>query len=557
MFWGHSMSQSSSSLASSTHRHGSCRAVAYGVMLLLVFGTASVKAQVAPLVLELPVDSVTVYPRTAIVTRLGEVDVPAGSTTLMIENLPMGLDPARLQLSIADSSVQFDTLRIEESHQGQATNAQENELRDRLQALDDDRQVILDRIETAQSELRLLESLGQSGEAGVRPTIDGAGLAELINVMSDSSARARERIRNASVELRNLDRQIEQLRFDLEQVATQQSVSSRLRVSLRSEAAVSTVISVAYPQNNASWSWLYEARLDTAAPSLSLLRQAAVVQGSGEDWNDVLLTLSTSTPHINTTTPELGPLFVDISRPRFTRNAADSIEEVTVTGSMIRGASAAFEAPTVMDTGYQVDYLIPGRVSVAADRQQQVVPVDRSTLDVKLVSRTVPSLDARAYLEARFEFDEETPLQSGRMQLYRDGAYIGFFNSPPFLPGQSVRLAFGVDQRIEVRRFDEQQESRDAGVFRRSDVREERIRYELVSRHPEAVTLEVLDRIPVSRHADISVSIPRQATAADETDVEGQSGLLLWRLQLAPQQTASIRHYYDIRHPQDIDISLQ
>mgnify|MGYP003149865963 CR=1 FL=1 len=64
----------------------------------------------------------------------------------------------------------------------------------------------------------------------------------------------------------------------------------------------------------------------------------------------------------------------------------------------------------------------------------------------------------------------------------------------------------------------------------------------------------MLDQIPVSRNEQITVEVPRQATPADETDVDGKAGLMLWRRELAPQETAVIRHYYDIRHPQDIDI---
>ncbi|MGM0631916.1 MAG: mucoidy inhibitor MuiA family protein [Pseudomonadota bacterium] len=523
------------------------------------WSAASTQAQPVEVNANLAIDAVTIYPGSASVTRSGELDIPAGASTLVLEDLPGGLNPALLQLVIADTGVQFSNLRIQENYREASVSNRESELRDQLQALQDERQVIADQVETARSELRLLDNL-LAGDSGVRPSIDGEELATLISVMSDNSAQARERIRTANIELRPLDREIEQVRFQLDQVANNQRSSSRVRINLQSDDAISTDVTLTYPQQGVSWSWIYEARLDTPSRRLSLFRQAAISQGTGEDWQDIILTLSTATPVSDPVTPELRPLFVDTGRRPVAQQRADGIEEVMVTGSRVRGdsesAGTAFSPVVTVDTRYQVDHVIPGRVSVAADRQQRIFPVDRDETEVELVSRAVPSRVARAYLEARFEYNGETPVQNARMQLYRDGARIGSTAVQPMLPGQSVRIPFGVDQRIEVARFDEQQGSGSTGVFNRADVREQRTRYEITSRHPEPVQVEVLDQIPVSRNDEITVEIPRQATTADETDVGGEAGLLLWRRDLEPQETAVIRHYYDIRYPQGSDIFM-
>lgn len=526
----------------------------------LSWSASPLQAQPAEVRANLPIDAVTVYASSASITRSGEVAIPAGASTLILEDLPGWVNPSLLRLTISDSGVQFSNLQIQESYQEEDGNSRANELRGQLQTLQDQRQVIDDRIATAQSELRLLDNL-TGGDAGSRPAVTGDELATLITVMSENATQARERIRSANIELRGLDQQIEEVQFQLNQVAGNRRSNSRVRINLQSDNAVSTNVTVTYPQGDVSWGWLYEARLDTASRRLSLFRQAAISQGTGADWRDVTMTLSTATPRSNPATPELQPQFVD-NQPqvRLSEPGPREVEEVIVTGSAIRGtqgsASLGFTAATMVDTRYQVDYVIPGRVSLAADRQPQVFPIDRTETQVELVSRAVPSRIPQAYLEARFDYGGETPIQSARMQLYRDGALIGSAGVQQMLPGQSVRIPFGVDQRIEVARFDEQQESGSAGIFNRSDVRETRMRYEITSRHPQTVPVEVLDQIPVSRNEDIRVEIPRQATAADETDVGGQAGLMLWQLELEPQETATIRHYYDLRYPQGSNIYI-
>src|SRR5690554_97039 len=349
------------------------------VMLGLCAPLAELQAQANEIISELEIDAITVYPRSAIVTRMGEVDIPAGASTLIIEDLPANLNAARLQLAIADDGVRFGNLQIQENYQGQTTNPRENELRDQLQALQDQRQVTMDEIETAQSVLRLLDSMAGGGDSA---PLRANELTTLVSAISDNVARAREQIRNANITLRTQDQEIAQVQFELDQIATTQTVYSRLHINLQTDSAVSTQVSLSYPQSDASWSWLYEARLNTVERDLGLFRQAAVVQATGEDWNDVTLTLSTANPFTNTRTPELNPQFVDFMPPPAV-SASPAAEEVMVTGSMMqRDASPTFDRADTIDTRYQIDYVIPGRVDLAADRQQHVLPVDRETIAV-------------------------------------------------------------------------------------------------------------------------------------------------------------------------------
>ncbi|MEX0902860.1 MAG: mucoidy inhibitor MuiA family protein [Pseudohongiellaceae bacterium] len=517
-------------------------------------------AQAQDIELELPVDRVTVHPRSAVVTRSGQVQIPAGGSTLVITNLPANLDPGRLQLTIDDSAVSFSNLELREAHQGDVTNEREDLLQEQLQSLQDTRGEITDRIDTAQSELDLLASLTDNGgSSGVRPTINGPELEELITVVSQNASAARERIRLARIELRDIDRRIAQVEFELSQVATRERVTSQVRLNLQTETPTSTAIALSYPRENASWSWLYEGRLDTGNQELNLVRQAAVAQGTGEDWTDVALTLTTADAYRNTRTPEMTPLFVDIFQPRPLSGESrrvpagartltlqsDQIEEVVVTGSFIE-----------QSTQYLVEFEITGRVNVTADRQQHIVPLDRKPFNVDLIARTVPALDENAYIEARFTFDETTPIQDGRIQLYRDGAFIGDSYLSLWLPGEDVRLPFGVDDRIEVERFPEEQQSRSGGFF--SDgVQEDRVRIEVTSRHAASVPVEVIDRVPVSRNNEIDVEIPGDATAATETDVDGEAGVLMWRFTLAPQETEVIRHYVRIEYPSDEELFFE
>ena len=53
---------------------------------------------------------------------------------------------------------------------------------------------------------------------------------------------------------------------------------------------------VRYLVEAASWSPSYNIRADAARKSATVEYQASIEQMSGEDWNDVTMTLSTATP---------------------------------------------------------------------------------------------------------------------------------------------------------------------------------------------------------------------------------------------------------------------
>ena len=56
--------------------------------------------------------------------------------------------------------------------------------------------------------------------------------------------------------------------------------------------------------------------------------------------------------------------------------------------------------------------------------------------------------------------------------------------------------------------------------------------------------------MPVAQHADINVNIPRGATEATEDNAGGLAGVLLWRMEIGAQETTTVRHYYDLSHPE-------
>jgi uncharacterized protein (TIGR02231 family) len=533
-------------------------ALVHCVILALPWVAPSLAADVPA---DLHIDRVTVYRQGAVVTRAGEVAIPAGSNRLIVGGLPASIDSKTLRVTVEGGAVQLGGVELAKINEGRFVSEAERELRRRIEETGDQRVVIQDDVNTAETQLKLLDSLAANpvGSA-TRASVDGANLATVLTTMATSATAARKRVRDAHLKLRNLDRDLEKMKADLAKVATQSKQSTEVHASVEAAGAVTAKIAVSYTIEGAGWDWIYQARLDTGKKRISLDRQGSVHQGSGEDWKNVVLTLTTALPADDVATPQLNSLYLDLQVPapprtfgmaakrsvagaQFAAPAAPpaELQEVAVTAARRQAAASS--------TDYIAEYKIPSRVSLNADREARLYPIAEDEFDVDLVARIVPSASHAAHLESVFKYQSQLPIEAGQLELYRDGAYVGEAETQAFLPGAEVRMPFGADERIRVAVRNEQAQSGQRGVIAKQAVKETRQRFEVTSYHPAPIPVEIIDRIPVSKSADIHVEILKGATEATVKDFEGKPGVLLWKIDAPPQKAVSIRHYYSVQYP--------
>jgi uncharacterized protein (TIGR02231 family) len=504
------------------------------------------------LVPELRIEQVTVYPEGAAITRHGSLEIPAGEQSLIVRGLPSSLDENALHVAIGSKGVRLGDVQLRKFTQADYVVEGERQLQKKLQALNDQRAAIQDEVATAQTQLKILDSLASvpTGSAA-RPAVDATNLSTVLTAVGTSGASARARIRDATVRQRALDAQIAAVEADIKKIATQRKDSYELHAVLEASAAVSTTITVSYRIEDAGWHFLYDARLDTSSKHVALTRQASVEQGSGEDWDNIALTLTTAQPDSKVSTPDLSSLFLNLAPPpepaRFARAGANAPAAPAALGEIV--VTGARRTVSIAATEYAAEYAIPGHVSLHADRESHLYAIGEDEFAVDLVARAVPSVSRSAFLEATFKFEREVPWGAGELQLYRDGAFVGAANTPGLLPGADVRLPFGADDRIRIESHDEPAQSGARGILGGQMVEEHRRNFDVTSFHGTPIVLELIDRIPVSQNAAIKVEYLKDATPATTRDLDGKTGILLWKVNLTPRERTTVKQHYSVGYP--------
>ena len=524
------------------------------------------------------IDAVIVYPTGAEIARTVKVKLEPGEHALLINDLPAGALPQSIRVEGKATGGQLqigsvDSRRVSVPRADSAAVAsQRRDLEDKIEKLKDQRLVLQSDIQAAEAQKAMITALTQ---LPTRPVATGAAAPEpdwskLLALVSEKTAAAQRAILDTNVKIRDVDRQIEEHNKKLATLAPAPEARTEVKVFVNAAATVDAELIIRYQIGSAGWTPFYDARLNSGAKAqsakLQLVRRASIQQRSGESWDDVALTLSTTRPAAATAAPELQMLSVDYVPDRpvpmavgaapppimpapLARSMAKSMAESAADEGRADKIIAQEVAATADTQSFQVLYGIPGKVSVPTTGEQKRVQIGTEDLDPALIVRTVPRLDPLAYLYAKLTLPKTSgPILPGTVSLFRDGTFVGQGHVPQLAAGEDHELGFGADDLVKVKRVVIEDKKGESGVFTTTRAEERNYTISVKNLRANTIAVQVLDRIPVSMQQDIKVdaSFKPQPTKKDFND---RRGTLAWDMTLAPDQETQIAFGYKVSAP--------
>ncbi len=553
-------------------------------MLALLYMTTS--AYAADVVVSSKIDAVTVFPSGAEVARTAKIKLEKGEHTLVLQDIAAEAVPGsirvegkaagKLEIGSVDSRRMFVP-------RADAANAETERRRieDEIERLRDEKAVYEAAVQAAETQKTLIANLAQLPTRPAPP----AGLAErgedwasILSTIATSTTSAQRASLEANVRMREIDRKVEDLEKKLVSLAPAREDRTEVKVFVAAGGPVEADIVLRYQIRSASWQPLYDARLITgakaASPSLTLTRRASITQHSGEAWDDVAVTLSTTRPTAGASAPELNPMTVDFEQPvvlsdmrRENLAAAKSKKFDGEGGGQPPAPAAAAPAATedramepvaedimqqsaaVVAAPFQATYVVPGRLTVPMTGDAKRVQLLEEAIEPQLVVKTVPKLDAKAYLYAKLALPKtSSPMLPGQVSLFRDGTFTGTTFLPVLSPGEDHELGFGTDDLVRVKHAISEEKRGETGLLSTSRTDNRSYKLTVKNLHDRAVKLVVFDQIPVSENQEIKVeSISR--TAPTKQNVDDKRGVLSWESTLEADQEQVLDVGYRITWP--------
>ena len=527
--------------------------------------------------LDAPITGVTVFRDGARVQRSGTVSLPPGPQTVVISDLPAGVDPASVR--VAARGLDLALLDVE-VHRRYGTDPSREETarlrsevdrwRDAVQALDDEEtaeQAGLDFIghlsEAAATALARAVSFGRAGHDD---------RSQRAGHLSADTAGTLGRRREINARRRVARRELEaaEARLVTAEKRGGRGVSfTEVSATLDASAATRAEVDFSYHVPGASWRPLYDLALEDGRLAVSYL--AEVTQQTGEDWPAVELVLSTTRRGRHETLPELDPWYIGRAQPvpwRLAKSLAPRAGALPPGAAVPMAAAAAPAAalppaqmPEAMplpaepgepgELGSGLAYRVQRPLAVPADGGPHKTMVARLALDAALDHLAVPVMAPEAYLRATVTNTSPLLLLPGPARVFHGTRFVGETSLETVAAGEEFELQLGVDDQIRVERQLRRRSTSKAVI---GGTRTIDIAYEITVENHRAdqTRVSVHDHIPVSTDGDIKVRL--RETSPDPAE-QNDLGELTWTLPLAGGQTATIRYRFTVEHPAQVAVT--
>lgn len=539
----------------------------------------------APTVADSRIAAVTVYTDRAVVTRTATVAITApGAVEVTFEKLPANLLDQSLTVSgrgTAEATILDVTARL--AHVDFTPNERVKQLEDQLRALAKDRRGLDDRTKLLEVQRKGIDQtetalLSPASKDVARPTV--AEITAALTFVTDQRAKITAEIvvlddqrELLAARQSALERQLAQLRGS--------GGKSYKTVTVRLEATTAGNLDLAlgYAVLGASWTPSYDVRVNSNDNTIALSYHGLVRQNTGEDWKEIVLTLSTARPSVGGAVPKLDPWGVDVFVPRPIpqppmptfgsaqegRNRASGYGFSTPTGGAVLNSmqmadsaampmeKTAMAAAATVETGTtSATFKITATSTIPSDNSAQKVPIVTASLTSNLEYLTTPKLLAAAFLAARVENATDFPLLTGPMNVFLDGTFVATSALRTVMPGEKFDLALGTDDGITIKHKREQRFTEDTGLTKSG----KRITFEylLTIQNNKRVAARVIvaDQVPVSRNERIVV---KQLMPDAKEMKPTAEGALKWTLDLKPGEKRELTLKFSIEHPNELQVA--
>ncbi|VVT09396.1 conserved exported hypothetical protein [Roseovarius sp. EC-HK134] len=521
------------------------------LFLALPLASLALPAVAEDIALSSRVSAVILYPQGATVTREVAFSAPAGQHDLILADLPQGTPLASVRVVVEGVRMGGVTTRNDyvpprDAPESAALIDARATLTQREDALRLARNDIADIELEAEAARARIAFLAQIGQVDGAATLTPDQLRALSAVIGSETLEARQAetaaTRRADTAKRALKDQIkarDAARQALEALVPEEEARAMLAVGITADAETQGTLTVTYTIPDAGWQPLYDLHLARDSGAVRIERGAFVQQSTGENWQDIALTLSTLRPSEQTEPGQIWPWIARIEDPQAIQPMARGKAETVLMAAPMAEAAASDMAVASFD-GLSVTYSYPAPVSVTTGADNVRLMLTPLETKAEVVAQAVPMLDQTAYLMARLTNDTgEMLLPTSEARFYLDGRYVGQRWLNLIADGDKADMSFGPIEGLRLTRLVRDRNEGDRGILTKSNEQTETVEITVENLTGEAWPLRLIDRVPVSEQEDLEITWTADPMPT-ERDIDGERGILAWTFDLPAKETQAI-----------------
>lgn len=523
------------------------------------------------------ISEITVYPDSALITRLVSLNLKSGDHKIVFSDIKPDIDENSIRVSVGTASeVKLFGAQLKREHLEKAPAENVKKLQDEIQALEDQRKKLDDRKEVLSQEKSFLDSIRLFSDEQIPkdlvtkfPGVDELQklLAFLDSKLTDNYSQAMQ----AELDIRELDLKIDAKRREFNQITGPvRKMKRSIVVDLELNNAAKFDLSVSYLARGASWQAIYDARANFDKAQVELVSYALVSQSTGEDWQDVDISLSTARPSIGGQLPYVAPWILRPYQPMVMKksflghemsdmNQRQAFNVEALEGPAIAGSKEEkpVEYSQAEEKGTAVVYKLSKRASVVSDGSEHKLPVSTQKLAADFRYSTFPRRITNAYLGSRVTNAANLQLLAGRVNVFLEGDFVGASSIETIGPGEEFDLYLGVDENVKVK-FEQIDKKVDETLIGSIPSLDRRISFTnkltLENYKSKNIKVHLFETMPVSENDKIKVKMGNVSLAPNDKDWKDRKGVWRWELELKPKEKKEIIYSYIVEHPRNMQV---
>jgi hypothetical protein len=547
---------------------------------------------------------VTLYRDQAMVTREVEIAAGKGSDKIVIEGLPTQVNPNSL-FAEGDSTTMVRATQFARRPVSSSPDEAISDKQKQIADIQTQQQTIASQQSVLNERLGYLSKL----ESFVAPTAmnelgHGVLNAETLKSMTEFHFQQRDEIAKEQLALGQKNQEL-QVALELAQRELASLTSSDNKEAFeavvffnRSNDQAST-IRLSYLVTGCGWSPSYTLRTTDTNVDSSLEYNAMIHQFSGEDWQNVQLTLSTSSPAISSMRPSLAAHRITLSSEQAQQANTQDVVSQAFKGSIAVQQQAAYTLNNTIDFSgnakasltmncalddqsilelttdlgvlktlsteqaamaeqRSITYVLADSVTLNNRPDQQIVRIATPNLPANMYLVATPVLTNLVYRETELANKSQFDLMAGPIGIYLNDQFVGRSEIPFVTRGQKFIVGLGADPQLIAKREVVSRNEETQGGNRRITIR---YRLKVENYHNESTLVRLLDRVPLAGDGtDVQIKLAADTPKISEDkiyqEIERPEGVLRWDMEVPGNgESASIEYGYSLEFDRQYSLS--
>lgn len=520
---------------------------------------ASVFAQNQPITVDYKLQEVNLYRTSAELKTQAQTVVPKGVSSLIIRNVAKEIQPESLQIFLGTSGVEvlsFQFLAKNPYLDQENKNLEKQGDYARLKSLQEKRQTLVIEQDVNKKSLELLDE-----NRRIWQERNHSSTEELAKLMVFYTQKQTELQKNKWV-LAEKEKELQKEISALTQKISENTPMAQgaILLKINSEKQQKIVLQLHYLVREASWQPFYEIKAKNLKSPLSFTLKAEILQNTEIDWKGAKMQIINAIAGKGNQIPELRTRFVSGSKSGANKITYESLSK-PAPAQMLRIKEIAradalpqeYQEAKYANSSLEINQLnesfelerlydIPAKEPFSVVLMQNDIPADFQYI-------TIPSMDLQTYLIAKIKNFSQYNLLNAKANVMFENMYVGKTQITANQVDDQFNLTLGNDPKISVKKQVIGNKSDEKFL---SSYAEKTVTYDWIVKNnkKESVNLLLKDAVPVSDNEQIKVEILQSSGA----ELDKETGILSWKVQLSAGESQKLRLSYKIRYPKDFTL---